>query len=169
MLGGIVGLLYEGKINYCSNYGQVSSLNNEYEGRKRGGTSGGIVAECRKTNIEIDRVSNFGKVIGDANPGESKEIAGGIAGVITSGKKNMVTNAYNKGIVQSGGYNGEIIGYNNISEAISNCFYYKREESNLQGIGGSDNTEETYFSGTNGDSSYDYESLDEFLEKQNLK
>ena len=158
-----------GKINYCSNYGEIYSLASELNGVHYRARAGGIIGECKKVNVEIEKVCNFSKVECVNNSEIVDDSSGGIIGYITTGKINMLANSYNKGNVLGGDYVGEIVGYNKVSEAVSNCFYYKREDSNLQGIGGSDNTDATYFSGTNGDDKYDYESLEEFLEKQNLK
>ena len=164
-VAGIVGSFQEGKINYCVNYGEINLLCNEYNGEYYKGISGGIIGVCRKSDIEVDKVANFGKVFCKTSS-EKDDYNGGIIGYIENGKANMVKNAYNKGIVEGGDYIGGIIGYNTISEAASNCFYYKAEGSNLPGIGGASETADTYFSGTSGDIEFDYESLDDFLSKK---
>ena len=165
-VAGIVGSMMTGKINYCTNFGEIYSLCNEYKGEYYKGISGGIVGICKKSeDVEVDKVANFGKVFCKTSS-EKDDYNGGIIGNIEKGKANMVKNAYNKGIVEGGDYIGGIIGYNKISEASSNCFYYKAEESNLQGIGGASETADTYFSGTSGDIEFDYESLDDFLNKK---
>ena len=167
--GGVVGRMRVGKINYCSNYGEIYSLANEYNGNVYASRAGGIVGICSKANdIEINKVVNFGKIECINTPNISGDSNGGIIGQLSSGKVDMLTNAYNKGEVIGGDNVGEIVGYNTISEAVSNCFYYKRENSVLQGIGGSSETGDTYFSGTEGNIEFDYESLDDFLSKKGL-
>ena len=143
--GGIAGQQNSGIIRECSNSGEIYSAT---------GTStaigGGIVGMVDGTSTEVTKVYNQGTVKCEDNAKDGDRI-GGIIGFIKSAKASAITKAYNKGSLIGGDSNcvGAIVGRNNASNAVSNCYYYFATESSIPGIGGTTATAEgNYLTGT---------------------
>ena len=159
--GGIAGKIISGTIINCTNSGEILASGDYWTA---GMIVGGIVGNVKGSDINITRVYNSGKVTATENLSSSADRTGGIVGTIVSGPESLLTYAYNKGEVSGGDVIGQVAGRNNVSKAVSNCYYYE-EESELPGIGDSTKTpdeENSYLTGTQS-TTENYNSLQEFL------
>lgn len=163
-VGGIAGYTGDNsetgtiKINNCINTGNIST--NNVDGRHG---AGGIVGAANSVNLEIGNVYNSGTVYITLSS-RTNNFGGGIVGYIIAAKD--IKNAYNKGEVineKTEGTIGAIAGLNDVSNSVSNCYYYLPQGSTLAGIGGTTKTGEGYLTGTEGNINYNYNSLNEFL------
>ena len=161
--GGIVGEQQSGTISLCSNFGEVIANRNN----TAAGIAGGIVGSAKGTSLIITKVYNSGKVIVTNNLSETAiDRNGGIVGNILNGQEGLLTYAYNNGELVGGDMIGQVVGRNDISKSVLNCYYYEEEADTLDGIGGSANEpdeENSYLTGTQGITD-NYDTLYEFLD-----
>ena len=121
---GVSGVSFGGITN-CANFGNISSVSsakNTYSNASYPNIVGGVVAALYSGNIS--NVYNSGRVSIENN-NEIIDSAGGIVWVVGSKAEETqsVTNAYNKGIVQSEDYFGNIVGQQLFENNVSNTYY----------------------------------------------
>ena len=124
MSAGISGISYGGITN-CVNYANITSISsgkNTYKSVTYPNSVGGVVAALYSGNVT--NVYNSGTVSINNNS-DILDCAGGIIGIIgsTEEQTQSVTNAYNKGIVQSEDYFGNIAGQQLFENKVSNTYY----------------------------------------------
>ena len=129
-VGGIIGNQEGGKVENCSNYGNIEAKSNAYRG-----IVGGIVGI--QIAGDVTNVYNSGNVKAGNSTSEIDAV-GGIIGYQIAG--NLI-NAYNKGTLEGGEAVGGIVGQKKVTGAIVQKTFYNTTES-IKGIGSeSDDTE----------------------------
>lgn len=121
---GISGISFGGLTN-CANFGDISSISknkNTYTNATYPNAVGGVVAGLYSGNIS--NVYNSGNVT-IQNNAEIIDVAGGIVGVVGSKEEETqsISNTYNKGIVESPDYVGNIAGQELFENKVSNSYY----------------------------------------------
>ena len=139
-VGGVVGgnSGSNGVVENCHNAGKVSGSNTV--GGVVGDNSGSSTVEnCYNTGTVTGPSTNVGGVVGDnrgtvENCYNTDNISGGISGGVVGQNSGPVKNCYNTGEVSGSEYVGGVVGYNDSSSTVENC-YYQTGKGATVGIG----------------------------------
>ena len=150
-VGGVVGWNDSGTVKNCYNTGTVTGTDDYVGGVVGWNISSGNVKNCYNTGSVSGPDSGTGDRVGGVvgyNSGTVKncyntgtvtgtdDYAGGVVGL----NNGNVTGCYNTGSVSgpdsvSGSYVGGVVGYNDSSASVANC-YYQQHDPAIFGIGG---------------------------------